>query len=264
MIHLIRVVYRRFTKYPTKGDKTDCNNYRGMSLLSTSYKILLNNLLSMLSPCTDEITGDHQCGFWRNRSTTVQIFCIRRTLEKNGSAMKRYIIYSRKPRFTEFGVPTKLVRLIKVCLNEMYSKVYIGKHLSDNWCSVPLLFNLALRVFAWIPYSADVFFQVLRENFFPQWVTWIRPNNNSTVYYIDYNEQCNNLTTKQPLVSLLPGNNSLGPGEQPPSTTMDSSPCQESLITWTKASSKRGRSPWEEPTREAKCLLEDMYPTTED
>jgi hypothetical protein len=33
-----------------KGDKTYCNNYRGISLLSTSYKMLSNVLLSKLSP----------------------------------------------------------------------------------------------------------------------------------------------------------------------------------------------------------------------
>jgi hypothetical protein len=59
-----------------KGDKTDCNNYRGISLLSTSFK-MLSNVLSRLVPYIDEIIGDHQCGFRRNRSTTDQIFCIR-------------------------------------------------------------------------------------------------------------------------------------------------------------------------------------------
>jgi hypothetical protein len=33
----------------------------------------------------------------------------------------------------EFGVPMKLVRLIKMCLNEMYCKVCMGKHLSDSF-----------------------------------------------------------------------------------------------------------------------------------
>jgi hypothetical protein len=33
----------------------------------------------------------------------------------------------------EFGVPMKLVRLIKMCLNETYGKVRIGKHLSDSF-----------------------------------------------------------------------------------------------------------------------------------
>jgi hypothetical protein len=46
-----------------KGDKTDCNNYCGISLLSTSYKNLLNILPSRLSPYIDEIITDHQCGF---------------------------------------------------------------------------------------------------------------------------------------------------------------------------------------------------------
>jgi hypothetical protein len=31
------------------------------------------------------------------------------------------------------GVPMKLVRLIKMCLKETYSKVRIGKHLSDSF-----------------------------------------------------------------------------------------------------------------------------------
>jgi hypothetical protein len=55
----------------------------------------------------------------------------------------------------EFGVPTKVVRLIKMCLNETYSKVHIGKHLSDSFpiqnglkqgdALSPLLFNFALE-----------------------------------------------------------------------------------------------------------------------
>jgi hypothetical protein len=46
-----------------KGDKTDCNNYRGISLLPTTYKILSNIMLSRLIPYGQEIMGDHQCGF---------------------------------------------------------------------------------------------------------------------------------------------------------------------------------------------------------
>jgi hypothetical protein len=52
-----------------KGDKIDCNNYRGISLLKAAYKILSNILLARLTPYVNEIVGDHQCGFRRNRST---------------------------------------------------------------------------------------------------------------------------------------------------------------------------------------------------
>jgi hypothetical protein len=55
----------------------------------------------------------------------------------------------------EFGVPKKLVRLIKKCLNETYSKVHVGKFLSGTFpiqnglkqCDalLPLLFNFALE-----------------------------------------------------------------------------------------------------------------------
>jgi hypothetical protein len=55
----------------------------------------------------------------------------------------------------EFRVPMKLLGLIKMCLNETYSKVHIGKHLSDSLpiqnglkqgdVLSPLLFNFALE-----------------------------------------------------------------------------------------------------------------------
>jgi hypothetical protein len=56
----------------------------------------------------------------------------------------------------EFGVPLKLFRLIKMCLNETYGKVRIGKHLSDNFpiqnglkqgdALSPLLFNFYIII----------------------------------------------------------------------------------------------------------------------
>ena len=46
-----------------KGDKTDCSNYRGISLSPTTHKILSNILLSRLTPYAEEIIGVHQCGF---------------------------------------------------------------------------------------------------------------------------------------------------------------------------------------------------------
>ena len=55
----------------------------------------------------------------------------------------------------EFSIPTKLVRLIKMCLTEMYSRVQVGKNLSDMFpirngikqgdALMPLLLNFALE-----------------------------------------------------------------------------------------------------------------------
>jgi hypothetical protein len=40
-----------------KGDETDCSYYRGMSLMSSTYKILSSILLSSLTPYVQEILG---------------------------------------------------------------------------------------------------------------------------------------------------------------------------------------------------------------
>jgi hypothetical protein len=44
-------------------DTSHFSNYRGISLLSTTYRILSNILLSRLTPHAEKIIGNHQCGF---------------------------------------------------------------------------------------------------------------------------------------------------------------------------------------------------------
>jgi len=83
-----------------KGDKTYCNNYTGMSFLSTTLKILSIVLLLKLTPCAEEFIGDHQYGFPHNRSTADHTLCIRQILEKKweyNEAVHQLLQTSRKP-----------------------------------------------------------------------------------------------------------------------------------------------------------------------
>ena len=76
---------------PKKGDKTDFNNYRGISHLPTTYFIFSKIPLSRSIPYAKEIIGDHQCGFRRNRPTIDRIFCIRQTTLTNQSSIREEI-----------------------------------------------------------------------------------------------------------------------------------------------------------------------------
>ena len=115
-----------------KGDKTDCSNYRGISLLLNTYKMLSNIMLSRLTPYAEEITGDYQCGFRHKRATTDHIFCIYQILEKRWEYSetvlrlfidfkKAYDSFRREVFYNiliEFGTPMKVVRLHKLVLVE--------------------------------------------------------------------------------------------------------------------------------------------------
>jgi len=66
-------------------------------------------------------------------------------------SVRREVLYNI---LIECGIPLKLIRLIKMCPNETYSRVQVGKHLSDMFliriglkqgdALMPLLFNFAL------------------------------------------------------------------------------------------------------------------------
>ncbi|KAJ4439024.1 hypothetical protein ANN_14980 [Periplaneta americana] len=86
---------------------------------------------------------------WECEGTVHQLFI---DFKKAYDSVKREVLYDI---LIEFGIPKKLVRLIKMCLSETYSRVRIGQFLSDAFpihCGLkqgdalsPLLFNFVLE-----------------------------------------------------------------------------------------------------------------------
>jgi hypothetical protein len=81
---------------------------------------------------------------WEYNGTVHQLFI---DFKKAFDAVKREVLCNI---LLEFGLSKKLVRLVKMCLNETYSKVRVSNVLSDNCLKQgdalsPLLFNFALE-----------------------------------------------------------------------------------------------------------------------
>ena len=67
---------------PKKGNLQLCQNYRTISLISHSSKVMLKVILNRLKPQAEEIIVEEQAGFRAGRSTTEQIFNLRILCEK--------------------------------------------------------------------------------------------------------------------------------------------------------------------------------------
>ena len=64
-----------------KGEISDCNNYRGIALMSIAAKLFNRILLMRIRSILDSHLRTNQNGFRPGRSTTQQILCMRRIIE---------------------------------------------------------------------------------------------------------------------------------------------------------------------------------------
>ncbi|KAF6198411.1 hypothetical protein GE061_008159 [Apolygus lucorum] len=152
-----------------KGDKTVCQNYRGITLLNVAYKILSNILLSWLKVYSEQVLLEYQCGFRSGRSTVDQMFVLRQALDKCyelGTDVHLLFIDYRQAfdrvnrnqlgrALQSFRIPQKLTNMIMMTLQETNSKILVGNRLSRSFkvengvrqgnAISAVLFNLALH-----------------------------------------------------------------------------------------------------------------------
>ena len=155
-------------KLPKKGDLTNCNNYRGITLLVIVGKVFNRIILNRMKCAVDEKLRDNKAGFRANRSCTDQIVTLRiiieQTLEWNSSAYINFMDYQKAfdsvDRTTlwklmrHYGIPEKLVNLVsksyegtscQVCHEGQLSESFEIKTGVRQGCLLsPFLFNLAI------------------------------------------------------------------------------------------------------------------------
>ena len=84
---------------PKKGDRTVCDNYRGISLIDVAAEVFAAILLERFSEVRDSRTRPNQNGFRRGRGCIDQIFNLRRILEhrQNSSSQQRHALWTLEP-----------------------------------------------------------------------------------------------------------------------------------------------------------------------
>ena len=125
------------TLYKNKGDRSDCNNYRGISLLSVVGKVFARVALTKLQILAERTLPESQCGFRTGRSTIDMIFSVRQLQEKCREQRrplfiafidltKAFDLVSRRGLFNlleKIGCPPKLLSVISSFHNNMKGTV---------------------------------------------------------------------------------------------------------------------------------------------
>lgn len=146
-----------------------CKNYRGISLLNSSYKILSTILRNRIKSYLHEIIGDYQAGFMTGKSTLDQIHIIKQITEKSHDFDKdihflfirfktAYDSINRNKLWSvmcDLGITEKFMRLIRACVQGSKCKVKFWNTISEDFEVVtglrqgdtlsPALFNIALE-----------------------------------------------------------------------------------------------------------------------
>lgn len=152
-----------------KGDRSDPNNYRGISLLDITYKIFSKILYLRIQEQLDCELGEYQGGFRPGRSCPDQIISLKWIMKHHRVRNKNLVItfvdftkaYDSIHResllniLKEFGLHPKLIRLIGLTLKNTKSKVRfrndfskpfdINTGLRQGDGLSPLLFNCVLE-----------------------------------------------------------------------------------------------------------------------
>ena len=135
------------TLFKNKGDRSDCNNYRGISLLSIVGKLFARVALKRLQVLAERVYPESQCGFRPNRSTIDMVFSIRQLQEKcREQRMPLFIAFtdltkafdtvSRDGLFKilpTMGCPPRLLGIIKSFHDDMAGTVVFDGSKSESF-----------------------------------------------------------------------------------------------------------------------------------
>ena len=128
-----------------KGDRENCNNYRGISLLSIASKIFARILLDRLLILAEDVLPESQCGFRPSRGTIDMIFCARQLQEKSLEQQQpiMFIFWDLKKAFDKvprpamwavlarYGCPPDFVNLVRTLHDGMVGRVCYQNSLSS-------------------------------------------------------------------------------------------------------------------------------------